>query len=101
MEAIWIFYEFLILAQANIIYFSAAWQKAAGCTSQSLKRAAVLCLVGVPVEVHFIDFRVVVLNLGVRMADEDREVGQAALQREHLGKAADVFADAVHQTLNV
>lgn len=86
--------------QANIT-FPAAWQKAAGCTFQSLKRAAVLFLVGVPVEVHLIDFRVVVLNLGVRMADEDGEVGQAALQREHLGKAADVFADAVHQTLNV
>lgn len=56
---------------------------------------------GVPVEVHFVYLGVVVLDLGVRVADEDGEVGQAALQREHLGKAADVFADVVHQTLDV
>lgn len=54
----------------------------------------------VPVEVHLVNFRVVVLNLGVCMANEDSEVGQAALHREHFGKAADVTADAVHQTLN-
>lgn len=55
----------------------------------------------VPVEVHFVDLGVVVLDLGVRVADEDGEVGQAALQWEHLGEAADVFADVVHQTLDV
>lgn len=54
-----------------------------------------------PVEVHLVDLGVVVLDLGVRVADEDGEVGQAALQGEHLGKAADVFADVVHQTLDV
>lgn len=59
------------------------------------------CLDDVPVEVYFVDLGVVVLDLGVRVADEDGEVGQAALQGEHLGKAADVFADAVHQTLDV
>lgn len=57
--------------------------------------------VRVPVEVHFVNFRVVVLNLGMGMVNEDSEVGQATLHREHLGKAADVFANAVHQTLHI
>lgn len=57
--------------------------------------------VSVPVEVNFVNFRVVVLNLCVSMANKDSEVGQAALHREHLGKAADVFADATHQTLHI
>lgn len=55
--------------------------------------------VSVPVEVHLVNFRVVVLNLGMGMVNEDSEVGQAALHREYLGKAADVVANAVHQTL--
>lgn len=55
--------------------------------------------VSLPVEVHLVNFRVVVLNLGMGMANEDSEVGQAALHREYLGKAADVVADAIHQTL--
>lgn len=54
----------------------------------------------IPVEVHLVNFRVVVLNLGMGMANEDSEVGQATLHREHFGKAADVIADTVHQTLN-
>lgn len=63
--------------------------------------AVLFCFNGVPVEVYLVDLGVVVLDLGVRVADEDGEVGQAALQGEHLGKAADVLADAVHQTLDV
>lgn len=55
----------------------------------------------VPVEVHLVNFRVVVLDLSVNMADDDGEVGQAALHREGLGKAADVVANAVHQTLYI
>lgn len=54
-----------------------------------------------PVEVHLVDLGVVVLDLGVRVADEDGEVGQAALQGEHLGEAADVLANAVHQSLDI
>lgn len=54
-----------------------------------------------PVEVHLVDLGVVVLDLGVSVADEDGEVGQAALHREHLGEAADVLPDAVHQALHV
>lgn len=42
-----------------------------------------------------------VLNLGVSVADEYSEVGQAALHREGLGKAADVFTNVVHQILHV
>lgn len=57
--------------------------------------------VGVPIEVHFVNFRVLVLNLGVDMADEDGEVGQATLHREHFGKAANVFANAVDQTPHI
>lgn len=58
-----------------------------------------MCLyqeVSVPVEVHFVNFRVVVLDLGMGLANEDSEVGQATLHREYLGKAADVIANAVH-----
>lgn len=58
-------------------------------------------LISLPVEVQLVNFRVVVLNLGVGVADEDGEVGQAALHRERLGEAADVGADAVNQTLNI
>jgi len=36
----------------------------------------------------------------VGVANEHSEVGQGALHGEHLGKPADVFADAVHQTLH-
>lgn len=49
-----------------------------------------------PVEVHFIHFRIVVFDFGVCMADEDGEVRQAGLQRESFGEAADVVADTVH-----
>lgn len=55
----------------------------------------------VPVKVHFVNIRVVVLDLGMGMANEDSEVGQAGLHREYFGKAADVFANAVHQTLHI
>lgn len=51
----------------------------------------------IPVEVHFVNFWVVVFNLGVHMVNEDGEVGQAALHWECLGKAADVIANAIHQ----
>lgn len=54
-----------------------------------------------PVEVHLVNFRVVVLNLGVNMADKDCKVGQATLHGEYFGKAADVFADVIHQTLHI
>lgn len=56
---------------------------------------------GLPVEVHSVNFRVVVLNLGVNVADKDGEVGQAALHGEYFGKAADVFADVIHQSLHI
>lgn len=48
-----------------------------------------------------VNLRVLVLDLGVSVADEDSEVGQAALHREGLGKAADVSTDVVHQILHV
>lgn len=57
--------------------------------------------VGLPVKVHSVNFRVVVLNLGMNMADKDGEVGQAALHGEYSGKAADVFADVIHQSLHI
>ncbi len=57
--------------------------------------------VSLPVEVHSVDFRVVVLNLGMGVANKDSEVGEAALHREHFGKAADVIANAVHQILYI
>lgn len=60
-----------------------------------------LVLDDLPVKVHLVNLGVVVLDLGVRVADEDGEVGQAALQGEHLGEAADVPADVVHQNLDV
>lgn len=56
--------------------------------------------VGLPVEVHFINFWVVVFYFSVSMADEDSEVRQACLHRESFGEAADVVADAIHQILD-
>lgn len=56
-------------------------------------------VVSVPVEIHFVDFRVVVFNLGMRMVNKDSEIGQASLHWECLGKAGDVIANAIHQIL--
>lgn len=53
-----------------------------------------------PVEIQFVNFRVVLFNLGMGMADGDSEVGKATLHREHFGEAADVISNAVHQTLH-
>lgn len=53
----------------------------------------------VPVEVHFVNFRVVVFNLGMCMVNEDGEVGQVPLHWECFGKAGDVIANAIQQIM--
>lgn len=53
-----------------------------------------------PVEVNFVNFWVVVLDLGVCVADEDGVVGQETLNRKYFGEAADVVANPIHQTLH-
>ena len=50
-----------------------------------------------PVEVCLVQLGVVVLDGRVGLVDEDGEVGQTASDRETLGEAADVGANAVQQ----
>lgn len=56
-------------------------------------------MISLPVEVHFVNFRVVVLNLGMCVVNKDGEIGQAFVHWESLGKACDVIANTIHQIL--
>lgn len=52
----------------------------------------------VPIEVHFVDLWVQILNLGVCVTDENGNVVDDSLHRKQLGESGDVVADAIQQT---
>lgn len=64
----------------------------------AVTEACVSVMAEVPIEVHFVDLWIKILDLWVCVTDENGDIVQSSLHRKQLGESGDVVADAIQQT---